>query len=276
MRHSLVLSFVAVLATTVSIQAQPGVASLDAVLVSGLHGVDTVYVGELLRWNIVLTNITGYDITGSTNTFQIYTRGSLANPITPGYYDPIAYDTIAGIGWLSWYDLVLSIKPFSVDGLGADSVLFGGASLFPPGIPNGTSRAVFYFATTAHVDGDTICIDSATLCTPGCPWTWSSSGIGEIFPATNVPLCFHVLNCCNGDGIRGDVDGLTITGQEVNVADVTYLVAYLFYDGPRPPCMIEANIDGTTTPGGVMVDIADLTYMVEWRWHYGPPPPPCP
>jgi hypothetical protein len=44
---------------------------------------------------------------------------------------------------------------------------------------------------------------------------------------TGIP----VISCCNTDGRRGDVDG----SGSINVADVTYLVAYLKGLGPAPP-----------------------------------------
>jgi hypothetical protein len=80
--------------------------------------------------------------------------------------------------------------------------------------------------------------------------------------------------CCNGDGIRGNVDGITGPGGEVDVADLTYLVAYLFGGGPIPPCITEGNVDGIIGPGGP-IDVADLTYLVAFLFGGGPAPVPC-
>lgn len=38
------------------------------------------------------------------------------------------------------------------------------------------------------------------------------------------------MACCNHDGIRGDADG----DGSINVADVVYLVNYIFFGGPAP------------------------------------------
>ncbi len=81
--------------------------------------------------------------------------------------------------------------------------------------------------------------------------------------------------CCNDDGIRGNADGLSSAGGEVDVADLTYLVAYLFQAGPEPPCLDEGNVDGTVGAGGP-VDVADLTYLVSYLFLGGPSPAPCP
>ncbi len=81
--------------------------------------------------------------------------------------------------------------------------------------------------------------------------------------------------CCNGDGIRGDASGTSGKGPEVDVADLTYIVAYLFFGGPPPLCPDEANVDGIHGGGGP-VDVADMTYLVEYLFQGGPAPASCP
>ncbi len=81
--------------------------------------------------------------------------------------------------------------------------------------------------------------------------------------------------CCNGDGKRGNVDDLSGPGGEVDVADLSYLVDFLFRGGPPPPCTDEGNVDALTGPGGP-IDVADLSYLVDFLFRGGPPPPPCP
>jgi len=73
--------------------------------------------------------------------------------------------------------------------------------------------------------------------------------------------------CCNHDGIRGDVFG----DPGVLVDDLTFLVDYLFKQGPTPDCLHEADANGD---GDVFVD--DLTLMVDYLFKQGPPPEPCP
>jgi len=85
----------------------------------------------------------------------------------------------------------------------------------------------------------------------------------------------HGEPCCNSDGIRGNADGLTGPAGEIDVADLTYLVAFLFQGGGPPPCEEEGNVDGQTGPGGP-IDTADLTYLVAYLYQGGSPPPNCP
>ncbi|MBU8933406.1 MAG: dockerin type I repeat-containing protein [candidate division Zixibacteria bacterium] len=72
-------------------------------------------------------------------------------------------------------------------------------------------------------------------------------------------------DCC--EGLRGNVDD----DGEVNIADLTYLVAYLFTGGPPPPCLEEADVNGDGE-----INIADLTYLVAYLFTGGPPPVACP
>ncbi len=68
--------------------------------------------------------------------------------------------------------------------------------------------------------------------------------------------------------VCGDVNA---DGLGPDVADLVFLVGYLFLNGATPPVMAMANVDGITGPGG-RVDVADLTYMVAYLFQTGPSP----
>jgi hypothetical protein len=83
--------------------------------------------------------------------------------------------------------------------------------------------------------------------------------------------------CCCAD--RGNVDDIIGVAGPVDIADLTYLVDYLFGtpSGPTPPCPEQGNIDGIVGVAGP-IDIADLTYLVDYLFGTpsGPAPPACP
>ncbi len=78
---------------------------------------------------------------------------------------------------------------------------------------------------------------------------------------------FGPTTCCNHDGIRGDVN----YDMALNVADLTYIVDYLFRGGPPPPCAEEGDVNGDGP-----TNVADLTYIVDYLFRGGPPPAACP
>jgi agmatine/peptidylarginine deiminase len=68
--------------------------------------------------------------------------------------------------------------------------------------------------------------------------------------------------------VCGDVDG---SGSGPNVADLVYLVDWMFSDGPPPPELGAINVNGDDSVG----DVADLVYLVTYMFQSGPPPQ-CP
>ena len=74
------------------------------------------------------------------------------------------------------------------------------------------------------------------------------------------------ITCC--EGIRGNVNGDLF--DEVNVADLTFLVDYLFRGGMAPPCPEEGDINGNSD-----INIVDLTYLVDYLFKSGLPPADC-
>lgn len=63
--------------------------------------------------------------------------------------------------------------------------------------------------------------------------------------------------------LAGDVD---LAGS-VNIADVTYLVAYIFHSGAPPPVLNTADVNGSCE-----INVEDLTYLVAYIFQGGPPP----
>ncbi len=76
------------------------------------------------------------------------------------------------------------------------------------------------------------------------------------------------VGCCQGP-IRGNVDG--DPADAVNVADIAYLVDYLFGGGFPPPCLEEADCDGDGS-----INVADIICFVQYLFEGGQPPAPCP
>ena len=67
-----------------------------------------------------------------------------------------------------------------------------------------------------------------------------------------------------GGHISGDVTG----DGSCDIADIVFLVEYMFQQGPPPPIMRQADVNAS----GGLIDIADLIYLVDYMFQGGPSP----
>jgi hypothetical protein len=142
-----------------------------------------------------------------------------------------------------------------------------------------TSLPVYYSITTDATYSGTIqlCIEYDDTDIPDedslAIWhwdgfSWSALPITSLDTDSNL-ICAETYSlspfvvAIPGPYICGDVDSSTA----VNVADLTYLVDYLFFGGSAPPILEAANVDGS---GGI--NVADLTYLVDYLFFGGPQP----
>jgi len=86
------------------------------------------------------------------------------------------------------------------------------------------------------------------------PWTFDGLAISP--------------NCCSG--IRGNINGDPL--EQIDVSDLVYLVAYMFTQGPEPPCFKEANVDGDIFEE---ITIGDLVWLVDYMFNQGTDPAIC-
>lgn len=114
--------------------------------------------------------------------------------------------------------------------------------------------ATFTFTVS---DTMTICVDTTWIMGMyGLTFTRTDAII--YFPRDNMPLYvtvkFFTRGDANGDGV-------------IDIADVVYLVNYLFVDGPPPPAIKagDANCDG-------IINIADVVFLINYLFIDGPEP----
>ena len=75
-----------------------------------------------------------------------------------------------------------------------------------------------------------------------------------------------VQTACVNTFVCGDInnDG----DEQLDIADLTYLVDYMFLEGPPPPLAAAADVDGS----GLPLDIGDLVYLIDYMFRGGPAP----
>jgi hypothetical protein len=71
-------------------------------------------------------------------------------------------------------------------------------------------------------------------------------------------------------GLCGQIDG--DTENEIDIGDLTYLIAYLYLDGPDPEPLSAANMDCDAENE---IDIGDLTWLIAYLYLGGPDPCAC-
>jgi hypothetical protein len=125
-------------------------------------------------------------------------------------------------------------------------------------------------------DGDTL----ASVCFSGltespCPLGFDATC--ELVDEFGDPLEYSTsdgsITCDTGSCcvLRGDVnyDGADL----VDIADLLYLIDFMFSEGPAPVCFDAADINGS---GSKPLDISDLMWLINFMFQNGPPPVPCP
>jgi hypothetical protein len=152
----------------------------------------TTYVnpGNDVTWTVHFVINTDV-VKGGTNGFEVYLSDADLGAIDPaGSFTALTYDALNDMS--QWWDGGFFFNEFSVDGVGADTIGFGGFSLFKPGIPTGTDLDFYTITTSVNAadEGRFLCIDSAWY-PPGGAWLWSTNS-GNVFPFFNGPLCWEI------------------------------------------------------------------------------------
>jgi hypothetical protein len=110
--------------------------------------------------------------------------------------------------------------------------------------------------------------DTMTVCIDSCFWPpndrlwFATREIAVYVPRHNLRYCFSV-SC----PVRGNTTGGINGDCRIDVADIIFLISYLYING-HPPDPLErgdANCDG-------VVDIGDVIYLINYLFKSGPPP----
>ena len=198
-----------------------------------------------------------------TDRLGAFTSGFEFGSETGGTFTPIvAYEALDQYSLDLWFGLTHGVNHFSDDGAGYDTAGFYGSDLNGDGYwPDSLVYIYGIIETGALEEGQQYCLDSCYF-PPEGTWYWYPGGP----PTWGGPYCYEAKVCCT---LRGDI---AFDGEGPNVADLVYLLAFMFTEGPAPRCTGNADIDGD----GTGPNISDLTYLTTYMFSGGPPPAPCP
>ena len=174
---------VLLLLLTSSVFGQNGVVLVGSV--DGQTGPFEIATGQEITFNMRFINNTGGNAMGFTNGFRIYSPdGATWNT---------SYGDTTGVLDSDDFDLIIILEEFSTDGMGEDTLGFGGASIFAPGMVDGFDD-IPYTITIGPIssihEGKTICIDSSFF-PPASSWRWDTNN-GTKFPDWGGPYCYTI------------------------------------------------------------------------------------
>jgi len=132
--------------------------------------------------------------------------------------------------------------------------------------------ATVHMGYTSGIQPQTVTIDSITVVQDQIEHSNIFSDINShAFTPQFVSGTVEILEsgCCIGD--RGNMNGSPDDG--IDIADIVYLVDFMFQGGDPSPCPQEANVDGLGDEN--VPDISDLVYLAAYMFSGGPPPVPC-
>jgi len=233
-----------------------------------------VYVGRdnimeiLVRNDVAIRGIIlGFQFTSSSGSFSW---------VTPYGTKPVDTTYIKEHG-----DLIGSFDV--TDGIVAvlhlpETILIGGgAQTQPHYLPPHASSTVFASMKLRIPAGQPgvssgFCVDNVFV-PPAGAWKVDIGNASPTFPPTfngqentsvgipdAPPICFDIVA---QSFIRGDVDD----NMTVDLADLTYLISYMFFHGPAPKYPESANVNSDGR-----VNVADIVFLVRYIFSGGPEP----
>jgi len=230
----------------------------------------TVYVMVLDTMHYLLVD----NLTDGTYYWRVRAIGTLYGFEREGTPFPSTFEFLYGTVEPDEFDLLEPTDGSLINIRDKDSLLFDWEDAGSIN-PNDTIRYVFYLGPDSSFSpGSEILIDSteeishlkiATDTLPVVEWEYWRVRATNRFDLSRWSTSVFSAQFF----VRGDVDG----SGSIDIADLTYLVDYLFRGGPLPPCTEGGNVDGDA---GNQINVGDLTYLVAYLFRGGPPPPPSP
>ena len=129
-----------------------------------------------------------------------------------------------------------------------------------------------HFSFIPGITPQSVAIDTMTVTISDREFStaFSDENANAFSPIVNSGiLTIQSGSCCLGD--RGNIDGSP--DDILDIADLVYMVDFMFREGAEPTCMAEANVDGSIDE---VLDISDLVYLVDFMFRNGPLLPSCP
>ncbi|MCH9031535.1 MAG: hypothetical protein IIB00_04675 [candidate division Zixibacteria bacterium] len=227
--------------------------------INGLSGM----IASNIAYRFVISSELDFLAKGASLGFVIYSPDASVTNIT----HVALPDSLPA--WWNIFDLSgVQLQARSYDGILPDSLLGGWATLNGGFGPTSLVDVIDLTISVEAEPGSIICFDS-TFIPPAGPWIYAN---GEtVFPSWGASVggypdggyCLSVMEgCCV---LPGDAD----YSGENDIADVIFIIRYIFRDGANPPCLDQADPNGDG-----QISISDALYLFRWISSVGASPAP--
>ena len=223
----------------------------------------------------------GECLRGSANGLCVYMAdnpgGQAENVIAGAEFGAVTWDSTyeswhyhyigAGDLWVpqspDYFDMVFGLWLNSIDGIGVDTLGFGGCVLYEEGYPSGYDETIvtlhFRAPISPSYDGKYMCVDSCLFRDNGV-WAWEPHGV----PDWSGPHCWQIGECACGifDFTEEQVDG---GGGCPNVPAVSgEMITTAFPDASGEGCSIgEFRIEANDGHGAAEVAATTPFHQIE-------------
>ena len=160
--------------------------------------------------------------------------------------------------WDSLWDVGNSWTADGWDIVEPDSIYWTGSSATGWPTTEGPVKYVQFGFRVVDLSTGQICVDSISI-SGSQEWLFEDPDF-----AFNGPYCWTIYNC--SQSVCGDADN----GGSWNILDATFLINYLYRNGPLPPCYCVGNADGNT-----LINILDIGFIINFLFMGGPIPSGC-
>jgi hypothetical protein len=212
-------------------------------------------------WTVSIFTAPYGGLMGSTNGFRVFLSSTNdASGLLPGgTFTPVDTATLGDFSNYATY----AVQLFSVDGLGVDTVGFGGVSFSNPAEIDGPCWELSTMVDS--LPNTYLCLDS-TFYPPGGAWLWSTFSAGSFNPDWGGPYCYLIESQPNIPAVFTNCPGAFVDVD--HCATFTYQFEGFDEDpGQCPPggltfsMVDDGGIGASITAGGMLSIPANITLV---------------
>ncbi len=235
--------------------------SVSVSAVSGLVGCCSLAVNQPITFTIRVKNDIGEPVRYLSNGFSLSSPDGAVWSERTLEHEGYVYELLRGqsfFGHIQSFAQAHGLSPMGETVSGDNIVGSCSWSLYPlDSSLDGEFFKLMIGSFGSEDVGKTLVLDSSAFGGAGT-WEWTFNGTNRFAPRWGGPYVFTIVD---PGYVPGDING----DSKVDVADVVFLVEYMFFDGPAPENQQSCDVDGSCGE----VNVADLVFLVDYFFNQG-------